>query len=80
MWQITIIAKASNTVISIPVKAEELNMSVLEFLRSHSIPIASSCDGEGICKKCKINGLILSCEITVDEIIKNSLKVEVDYL
>ena len=29
--------------------------SLMDFLISHGIPIASSCSGEGICRKCIVN-------------------------
>lgn len=42
--------------------------SLMDFLRSHSLPIASSCYGEGVCEKCEVTLCrdseiqILSCQ------------------
>ncbi len=40
---------------------EEKKLTILEFIKLKEIPIASSCGGEGVCKKCVINGNIVSC-------------------
>jgi len=69
--------------ITVRSKIKELNLahidikdyrgkSLLELLRLNSIPIASSCYGEGICKKCVINDGIISCQIFVKDFIKDS--------
>ncbi len=60
----------------------EKNLSVMEFLISNSITIASSCSGVGSCKKCIINENILSCQITLKEFISDNLQsiIEVSYL
>ncbi len=48
--------------------------SLMEMLRSHNIPIASSCYGEGVCKKCMINDDIISCQMKVREFLELSTK------
>lgn len=55
---------------------------MLHFLRSHGITIASSCDGEGVCKKCGIQNGWLTCELTLEEFLKRQPDgiIEVDYL
>jgi hypothetical protein len=47
----------------------ELDMSLMIFLQSKNIPIASTCLGEGVCKKCVVNDDMLSCQIKVRELI-----------
>lgn len=72
---------SSKKTFHIDVSLHELNTSVLDFLRSHNFPIASSCRGEKICKKCKINGEVLSCALSVAEFLENyGNKIKVDYL
>lgn len=66
------------------VKKVEYNgekMSLLDFLRSHDVPIASSCSGQGVCGKCILSNFVLSCQVQVkDYIDKSGNIVEVDYL
>ncbi len=67
-----------------PVSYENKNLSenMLYFLRSQGITIASSCDGEGVCKKCGIQKGWLTCELTLEEFLKRQPDgiIEVDYL
>ena len=39
--------------------------NLMDFLRGHGIPIASSCGGDGVCRKCVVNGEELSCQLSV---------------
>ncbi|MFA6239232.1 MAG: hypothetical protein WC635_17970 [Bacteriovorax sp.] len=81
---ITVLGKASNrTVKVIPVPAifpEEL--SLMEFLISYGITVASSCGGVGSCQKCMVNTTLLSCQITLKVFIQTNpqLQVEISYL
>jgi ferredoxin len=43
---------------------QELGLDLLNICRDHGIPIASSCDGEGVCKKCGIQNGWLTCMTT----------------
>lgn len=43
---------------------EELGLDLLNLCRDHNIPMASSCDGEGVCKKCVIQNDWLGCLTT----------------
>ena len=47
-------------------------LDLLNLLRKHKVPIASSCYGEGVCQKCIINNSILSCQMTVRDFLKRS--------
>lgn len=54
---ITVIGSASGkTLLHIPISSdgEENELSLMEILLQHNIPIAYSCRGDGICKKCKV--------------------------
>jgi Na+-transporting NADH:ubiquinone oxidoreductase subunit NqrF len=57
-------------------------LSLMEFLRSQKIPVASSCFGEGVCRRCKVSETILSCQVKVFELFKahNDLEITIDYL
>lgn len=57
-------------------------VSLMDFLRSHKIPVASSCFGEGVCRRCKVSETILSCQVKVFELFDQSESVEItiDYL
>lgn len=67
----TIIIKgiaSSSQVASLTPTDDELDLTLMEFLRAHKIPVASSCFGEGICRKCVVKSgevEFLSCLITV---------------
>jgi Na+-transporting NADH:ubiquinone oxidoreductase subunit NqrF len=51
---------------------EDLDLTevLLTFLRKKGITIASSCDGEGVCKKCVIQNDWLTCEMTLEEFLQ----------
>lgn len=63
-------------------KVQSQDESLLDFLKSKNIPIASSCNGEGVCKKCMIQNEILTCQISIKEFILAypNQAVEVSYL
>lgn len=61
---------------------QALSQTLMDFLRSHQIPIASSCLGQGECLRCLINENILSCQILVKDFIEERkiTRVSVSYL
>ena len=68
----------SQTQRELTLKESDQNLSLLEILRINSIPIASSCDGEGICKKCLVNDELISCQIKVKDFLargENTIKI-----
>ena len=76
--QFTLVGLASKTQKELTVGRSDLEQSLLQFLRSHKVAIASSCDGEGICKKCATSNNIILCSITVEkyfEIYGNIIKI-----
>jgi hypothetical protein len=60
----------------------DLSVNLLLYLRAQNIMIASSCSGEGVCKKCVIQNDWLSCMLTVEEFLKiqPDRKIFVNYL
>jgi ferredoxin len=54
----------------------------MDFLRRKGITIASSCDGEGVCKKCDIQNGWLTCQMTLEEFLQRQpdKQVIVSYL
>jgi Na+-transporting NADH:ubiquinone oxidoreductase subunit NqrF len=68
--QIEIKGKASGKSLYISYNTQDLKEILLNFLRAKGITIASSCDGEGVCKKCDIQNGWLTCEMTLEEFIQ----------
>lgn len=64
--QIEIIGQASGKVTKILLQENDLKITLLAFLRSHNVTIASSCDGDGVCKKCVIQNDWLTCKLTLE--------------
>ncbi|MFG1484111.1 hypothetical protein ABMA79_10595 [Halobacteriovorax sp. HFRX-2_2] len=79
--QVTLIGKASQKSWTLSVDETDMNLTILEFLRSKEIPVASSCDGEEICRLCIINDDLLACGLLVKDIIQkyNSI-ITISYL
>jgi len=82
--RITFIGNASKKREELHFTAVNTNESLMDFLRSKSFPIASSCYGEGICKKCVINlngNEEISCQISLKSLTINKTNIIiVDYL
>lgn len=80
--QITVVGAASKREINFEVENHELSENLLEWLRARGVMIASSCSGEGICKKCIIQNGWLSCKLTLKLFFERepSGKILVDYL
>jgi Na+-transporting NADH:ubiquinone oxidoreductase subunit NqrF len=68
--QIEIKGKASGRSEFISYEDLDLTEVLLTFLRKKGITIASSCDGEGVCKKCVIQNDWLTCEMTLKEFLQ----------
>ncbi len=65
--QITIHGIASSKKFKLNITPKDLELSLLSFLRKNSIPMASSCDGDGVCKKCVFNETLFGCQIKVKQ-------------
>lgn len=69
---LTIKGMASNREIAnITIDDKELSITLLELLAKHAIPVASSCKGDGVCRKCiattNEDEVILTCQKKVNE-------------
>jgi len=73
---------ASETSRFLEVSEADLDTDLLTWLRANKVTIASSCDGEGVCKKCSIQNGWLTCELTLKEFLERQPdgKIEVGYL
>ncbi len=73
MYQIEVYGKASGKIAAVlKVQKYDLDKNLMDFLREKKLPIASSCAGKMQCKKCIINGFLLSCSVTLKEFLRNS--------
>ncbi len=68
--QVTVRGLASGKDLTVNYDREDLSLDLLTFLRGRGITIASSCDGEGVCKKCTIQNGWLTCEMTLENFLK----------
>lgn len=68
--QIEVKGLASGTSRFLSVAPQDLKEILLYWLRKNQVTIASSCDGEGICRKCVIQNEWLTCELTLEEFLK----------
>jgi ferredoxin len=75
---------ASGTIVAeFPLSEQELDTDLLTLLRSKDIPIASSCLGEGVCRKCLINDDLMACITKSRELLsqgKTVVHIKVSYL
>jgi Na+-transporting NADH:ubiquinone oxidoreductase subunit NqrF len=80
--QIEIKGKASGRSSFITYEELDLKENLLIFLRKKGVTIASSCDGEGVCKKCVIQNDWLTCMMTLEEFFQRqpNRQIIVDYL
>ena len=63
--QIEIKGQASGRSIFIDYEEQDLEETLLTFLTKKGVTIASSCGGEGVCKKCDIQNGWLTCQLTL---------------
>jgi Na+-transporting NADH:ubiquinone oxidoreductase subunit NqrF len=80
--QIEIVGLASGRSDFVAYEEHELKEILLTFLRSKGITIASSCDGEGVCRKCVIQNDWMTCMMTLEDLIQRqpNKKIFVGYL
>jgi hypothetical protein len=82
MSVVEVVGLASGTSRFIEYNKQDLDSLLLDWLRSKEITIASSCDGEGVCKKCSIQNGWLTCELTLKNFLERQPdgKIFVGYL
>lgn len=76
--KIEIFGRASNRIIKTLDPIDQIQFtqySLMTYLQSVGIPIASSCSGDGVCKKCIVTigqeNQILSCQLTLKEYLND---------
>lgn len=79
---IEIVGGASGTTTRLSFDQSESGENLLRWLRKKGVTIASSCDGQGICKKCGIQNGWLTCELTLKSFLERQPdgKIFVSYL
>jgi Na+-transporting NADH:ubiquinone oxidoreductase subunit NqrF len=80
--QIIIRGKASGKEVKkLSVSMQDQNKNLLDFLRENQVAVASSCDGDNVCKLCKTDKNILVCNFTVIDYYNNiGNTITFDYL
>lgn len=80
--QVTVIGLASGNSWPFSFEDKDQDKDLLTLLRSKNITIASSCDGEGVCKKCVIQNEWLTCKMTLKEFLQRQRdgKIYLSYL
>ena len=68
--RVTIVGLASGRKQFLSYAADEVKENLMAWLRKNSITIASSCDGEGVCKKCVIQNEWMTCQLTLEEFLQ----------
>lgn len=78
---IDIIGIASGKNNTVRIYPSDHNKTMLDFLTQKKLPIASSCSGRAICRKCITQDGLLLCQYKVSEYIsKFGDQVMIDYL
>lgn len=57
----------------------ELPQVLMYYLQSNGLPIASSCNGEGVCLKCQIHfheQILISCQVKLGDLFQNTAESE----
>ena len=86
MKTLVIYGRASQKEIKkIIITTRDSKLKLMELLQNYHIPVASSCNGEGICLKCIVtinDEKILSCQYEIADIFKDrdSVTVVFSYL
>ncbi len=79
---VKVIGLASGKIIKdIDLQPSDHSLSLMDFLRKNQVTVASSCNGEGVCKKCAVNNDVISCQIkTLDFLNLNTDTITISYL
>ncbi len=85
---IHIFGRASQNIVKSIKMTDELKdlhqySSLMTFLISEGLNIASSCSGAGVCRKCVVNDSLLSCQVSFIDFINqksHDIIIEINYL
>ena len=83
MQKIVVTGDASKQIVkSIEVKTADQELTLLELLQKHDLPIASSCLGDGVCQKCITSTKLITCQIKVKDLMgqKSDVFIAFEYL
>lgn len=64
-------------------KAFDLNLNLMDYLIKAGFTIASSCSGEGVCRKCVVNEDLVSCQMMVADFLNlntENSEIRISYL
>lgn len=80
--QVKVKGQASNRTYTIECSQQDLEKKLMFFLQENNLPIASSCSGKNVCRKCVINNDVLSCQISLQDWLKQrkNEEIKVGYL
>ncbi len=78
MRTLIIHGKASGKIVA-ELEMQDPKEVLMFFLMKNNLPIASSCAGDGVCKKCCLSDGRLSCQMSVEDALSNG-PIEFDYL
>lgn len=73
---------SKKTILELEVSYRDYEFTLMDLLLKNGIPVASSCGGDGICKKCTvtINGeKELSCQKTVRNLFREADLLELTF-
>lgn len=79
--KIKVIGLASGKIVNLTIQSkDDLELNLMKFLQKNKIPIATTCLGEGVCKKCVINYDLISCLITVKDFLsRENQEIKIEY-
>lgn len=66
----------------VSLKEEDKKENLMRYIKKLGFPLASSCDGDGICHLCIVNEALISCQMIVEEVPTkhNVKKITISYL
>jgi hypothetical protein len=70
---------ASNTLTTLSIQDDQLNKTVMSFLQENLVPVASSCGGVGVCKKCIDSEGMLLCQVTLKDYLASKKEIGLSY-
>lgn len=83
MKKLTVTGLASKKlVLSLDISYSVFDMTLMDLLLRNGIPVASSCGGDGICRKCVVTineESILSCQKSVRDLFREADLVELTF-
>lgn len=83
MKKLVVFGQASNrTILTLDIGYSLYEYTLMDLLLKNGIPVASSCGGDGICKKCAVtihDEKILSCQKTIRQLFREEDLIELTF-